>query len=78
LFLGPSRRKLPKSVVHRAFLLFDCFFASFFLFEEAAHTMGGCNCSREEERKLMVGDEEGAFGMWSLGAQLVRLLARVT
>jgi hypothetical protein len=62
LFLGPSRRKLPKSVVHRAFLLFDCFFSPlFFLFEEAAHTMGGCNCSCEEERKLMVG-EEGAFG----------------
>jgi len=26
----------------------------------------------------MVGGEEGAFGMWSLGAQLVRLLAEAT
>jgi hypothetical protein len=33
----------------------------FIFFWGAAHTMGGCHCSREEERKLMVG-EEGAFG----------------
>jgi hypothetical protein len=60
------------------FFSFIVSFASFFFFGEAAHTMGGCNCSREEERKLMVGGEEGAFGMWLLAAQLVRLLAGVT
>jgi hypothetical protein len=44
------------------FFSFIVSFASFFFFGEAAHTMGGCNCSREEERKLMVSGEEGAFG----------------
>jgi hypothetical protein len=50
------------NLVQRAFLFFYRFISFFFLFEEAAHTMGGCNCSREEERKLMVSGEEGAFG----------------
>jgi hypothetical protein len=43
------------------FFSFIVLFVSFFFSGEAAHTMSGCHCSREEERKLMVG-EEGAFG----------------
>jgi hypothetical protein len=42
------------------FFSFIVSFASFVFLGEAARTMGGFNCSREEERRLMVGGEEGA------------------
>ena len=51
----------PKRTLHKGpFFSFIVSFVSFFFFGEAAHTMGGFNCSREEERRLMVGGEEGA------------------
>jgi hypothetical protein len=51
---------LKRTLFKGPFLFSIALLASFFFLGEAAHTMGGFNCSREEERKLMVSGEEGA------------------
>jgi hypothetical protein len=52
---------LKRTLYKGPFFSFIVLFASFFFFGEAAHTMGGFNCSREEEKRLMVSGEEGAW-----------------